>query len=327
LRSISLFMAQEYYILYTWAMNNEIDLNLLIVFDAIWRHRRILRAAVELNTSQPTVSNALRRLRDFTGDALFVRSGSGMEPTPFAEQLAPHWCNGLSSVRRGLAMRSNFDSATDKRTFTLVMTDIAEAVILPHLLNACCESAPGIFFSTVQLSMEKILPALRTGVIDLAIGFIPELRSGVRQQLLFETDYVALARRGHPGVKQSAMSKATFLKERHALAQAEGTGHAIVERTLRKHGLDSRIAVRVPHFLALPMIVGSSDLVATVPRPLGVLMARPQSKFCGIPQASEAGHQTVLARAIRCGASTDVVAKDAESSGRKRQSITGFRSS
>src|SRR5215475_1565327 len=67
-------------ILYISAMNNEIDLNLLIVFDAIWRHRRILRAAAELNSSQPTVSNALRRLRDFTGDALFVRSGIGMEP-------------------------------------------------------------------------------------------------------------------------------------------------------------------------------------------------------------------------------------------------------
>ena len=256
-----------------FVVNNEIDLNLLVVFDAVWRHRRISRAAVELNSSQPTVSNALRRLRDSTGDALFVRSGSGMEPTPFAERLATHWCNGLSSVRRGLAMRSNFDIATDKRTFTIVMSDIAEAVILPHLLNACRESAPGIFFSTMQLPMEQILPALRTGAVDLAVGFIPELRSGVRQQLLFESDYVALARRGHPGVKQSAMSKAIFLRERHALAKVEGTGHAIVERTLRKHGLDSRIAVRVPHFLALPMIVGSSDLVATVPRPLGLLMA------------------------------------------------------
>jgi DNA-binding transcriptional LysR family regulator len=75
-----------------------------------------------------------------------------------------------------------------------------------------------------------------------------------------------------PGVKQSAMSKAIVLRERHALAKVEGTGHAIVERTLRKHGLDSRIAVRVPHFLALPAIVGSSDLVATIPRPLAVLM-------------------------------------------------------
>jgi DNA-binding transcriptional LysR family regulator len=256
-----------------FSMNNKIDLNLLFVFDAVWRHRHISRAAVELNASQPTVSNALRRLRDFTGDALFVRSGSGMEPTPFAEQLATDWCNGLSSVRRGLGRRSGFDIATDKRTFTIVMSDIAEAVILPHLLNACRESAPGIFFSTIQLPMDQTLPALRTGAVDLAVGYIPDLRSGVRQQLLFESDYVALARRGHPGVKQSAMSKAIFLRERHALAKVEGTGHAIVERTLRKHGLDSRIAVRVPHFLALPAIVGSSDLVATVPRPLGVLMA------------------------------------------------------
>ena len=254
-------------------MNNRMDLNLLFVFDAVWRHRRISRAAAELNTSQPTVSNALRRLRDFTGDTLFVRSGSGMEPTPFAERLAADWCNGLSSVRRGLARHSGFDIATDKRTFTIVMSDIAEAVILPHLLNECRASAPGVFFNTTQLPMEEILPALRTGAVDLAVGFIPELRSGVRQQLLFETDYVALTRRSHPGVKQSAMSKATFLRERHAVARAEGTGHAIVERTLRKHGLDSQIAVRVPHFLALPVIVGSSDLVATVPRPLGVLMA------------------------------------------------------
>jgi DNA-binding transcriptional LysR family regulator len=256
-----------------FTMNAQLDLNLLFVFDAIWRHRRISRAAVELNTTQPTVSNALRRLRDFTGDALFVRSGGRMEPTPFAERLAADWCDGLSSVRRGLAMRSTFDIATDKRMFTVVMSDIAEAVILPHLLDACRESAPGVFFNTVQLPMERMLPALRTGAVDLAIGFIPELRSGVKQQLLFETDYVALARRGHPGVKQSMISKANFLKQRHALARAEGTGHAIVERTLRKHGLDSRIAVRVPHFLALPMIVGSSDLVATIPRPLGVLMA------------------------------------------------------
>jgi DNA-binding transcriptional LysR family regulator len=196
-----------------------------------------------------------------------------MEPTPFAERLATHWCDGLSSVRRGLAMRSDFDIATEKRTFTIVMSDIAEAVILPHLLNACRATAPGVFFSTMQLPMEETLPALRTGAVDLAVGYIPELRSGVKQQLLFEADYVALARRGHPGVKLSAMSKAIFLKERHAVARAEGTGHAIVERTLRKHGLDSRIAVRVPHFLALPMIVASSDLVATVPRPLGVLMA------------------------------------------------------
>jgi DNA-binding transcriptional LysR family regulator len=254
-------------------MNGKIDLNLLLVFDAVWRHRRISRAAVDLDTTQPTVSNALRRLRAFTGDALFVRSGSGMEPTPFAERLATDWCDALSAVRRGLAKRSGFDIATDKRKFTIVMSDIAEAVILPHLLNLCRESAPGIFFSTLQLPMDRILPALRAGEVDLAVGFIPELRSGVKQQLLFESDYVALARHGHPGVKEAAMSKAIFMKARHALARSEGTGHAIVERTLRKHGLDSRVAVRVPHFLSLPMIVGSSDLVATVPRPLGVLMA------------------------------------------------------
>jgi DNA-binding transcriptional LysR family regulator len=97
-------------------MNSEIDLNLLLVFDAVWRHRHISRAAIELNTSQPTVSNALRRLRDFTRDALFVRSGSGMEPTPFAEQLAIDWCNGLSSVRRLAGGQASTSPPTSARS-------------------------------------------------------------------------------------------------------------------------------------------------------------------------------------------------------------------
>lgn len=250
-----------------------IDLNLLIVFDAIWRNRQISRAAAELGTTQPTLSNALGRLRKSTDDALFVRGDGAMVPTPFAERLAHEWCAGLAAIRRGLSGKTKFDAGRDRREFSIIMTDIAEAVILPHLVEACRKGAPGISFRTVQVAMDGTLPALRSGEVDLAVGYIPGLRSGVKQQVLFETEYMALARVDHPSLQDGKLSKGAFLRCRHAVAEAQGTGHAIVERALRRHGLAERVGARVPHFLSIPMIVASSDFIATVPRPLGRLMA------------------------------------------------------
>jgi DNA-binding transcriptional LysR family regulator len=255
------------------AMNDIADLNLVAVFEAVWRHRQISRAAAELNSSQPTVSNALRRLRLAMDDRLFVRSGQMMVPTPLAEEIAPHWCNGLMAIRRGGALKSGFNPATDRRRFSILMTDIAEAVIMPHLLAACRVSAPFVSFRTTQLDVEKTLHALRSGDVDLAIGYLPSLRSGVKQQLLFEADYVVISRKNHPIIGRSGrLTRPTFLGCRHALAEATGTGHVIVERVLKRFGLSGSIGTRVPHFLALPMIVAASDLLATVPRPLARLL-------------------------------------------------------
>jgi len=254
-------------------MNDVGDLNLIAVFEAVWRHRQISRAAAELNSSQPTVSNALRRLRVAMDDRLFVRSGQMMVPTPLAQEIAPHWCDALMAIRRGGALKSGFNPATDRRRFSLLMTDIAEAVILPHLLEFCRVSAPIVSFRTTQLDVEKTLLALRSGDVDLAIGYLPSLRSGVKQQLLFESDYVVISRKDHPVIGTGRLTRSTFLKCRHALAEATGTGHIVVERALKRFGLGDRIGTRVPHFLALPMIVAASDLLATVPRPLARLLA------------------------------------------------------
>jgi DNA-binding transcriptional LysR family regulator len=254
-------------------MNDIADLNLVTVFEAVWRHRQISRAAAELNSSQPTVSNALRRLREIMDDRLFVRSGQMMMPTPLAQEIAPHWCDGLMAIRKGTTVKAGFNPATDRRRFSLLMTDIAEAIILPHLLDACRVAAPSVSFRTMQLDVEKTLPALRSGDVDLAIGYLPSLRSGVKQQLLFDADYVVISRKDHPIIRRSGkLTRAAFLACRHALAEATGTGHVAVERTLKRCGLGNSIGTHVPHFLALPMIVAASDLLATVPRPLARLL-------------------------------------------------------
>jgi DNA-binding transcriptional LysR family regulator len=255
------------------AVNRSCDLNLILVFEAVWRHRQISRAAAELKTTQPTLSNALRRLRDVVEDDLFVRAGGSMVPTPFAELLAPHWCQSAAAFHRGLAVKTGFNPRTDRRIFSLVMTDIGEAVILPKLLQVCRREAPGISFRTTQMNSDQILSALRSGSVDVAVGHIPALHSGVKQQHLFETEYVVIAKRNHPAlISTGKLTRQAFLAGRHAIADAAGTGHAQVERALQRNGIADRISVRVAGFLALPTIVASSDLLATVTRALALLM-------------------------------------------------------
>ena len=250
---------------------SSVDLNLLIVFDAVWRHRSVSRAAAALGVPQPTVSNALRRLRELFDDRLFVRATGGIIPTPFAEQAAVHVRQGIAAFDRTLHFKKDFEPASAQRLFTILMTDIAEAIMLPRLLEACRRTAPGVSFRTIQLSADAIVPALRSGDVDLAIGFIPGLRTGVMQQTLFTSDYACLASAQHPVIRKQ-VTRPLFRSARHAVAEAHGTGHGIVEKTLHRLGLGKQIGARVPHFLALPLIVASSDMLATVPRPLGKLM-------------------------------------------------------
>lgn len=250
-----------------------LDLNLLLVFDAVWRLRSVSRAADALGLSQPTVSNSLRRLRDHFNDRLFVRTAQGMLPTPAADDLGRSVNEALARIDASLQRRRAFQPGHEPRAFTLVMTDIGEVVFLPPLLAHCKVAAPGASFRTLQLPTARMRESLESGGVDLAIGFVPDLSTGVYQQRLFTTEYVCMVRQDHPTIG-ARISRKQFLDATHAVAEAEGTGHYVVERELEKAGLRDRIGLRVPHFLALPMIIASSDMVATIPKPLGFAFRR-----------------------------------------------------
>ncbi len=246
---------------------SELDLNLLLVFDAIWRRNSVSRAADDVGLSQPAVSNALRRLRAQFGDQLFVRIGKEMAPTPLAEELGAVIPSALAQIRAGLQRRRDFDPRREAATYTLIMTDIGEIVFLPRLLRRLKEEAPGISLRKVQLSAEDTPRALQTGEVNLAIGFMPDLKSGVYQQQLFTTTYVCIVREDHPSIR-GRVTRAQFLGATHAVAEAVGTGHYVIERQLERLGVARRIGLRVPNFLALPSIIASTDMIATVPEPL-----------------------------------------------------------
>jgi DNA-binding transcriptional LysR family regulator len=240
----------------------DIDLNLLRVFDAVLRDRSVTLASSHLGLTQPAVSNALARLRGLLGDALFLRTAGGMDATPFARELAEPVRQALALLDAALAHGPGFDPPSSTRTFRFYMSDLGQIEFLPPLLERLQRIAPLVRLEAVALEVEGLGDALATGALDLAMGFLPGLGPPVRRKALFRDPYVCLMRADHP-VK--ALTRKRFLEASHALVSYRG-GHRVIEEALERAGLARRIALRVPHFTVLPMVLARTDLILTLPQ-------------------------------------------------------------
>ena len=252
---------------------SDIDLNLLRAFDAVLREGSVTAAARRVGLSQPAMSNALARLRRLFGDPLFVRSPGGMHPTPFAARLGESVRQAMDLIQGSLAQQAGFDPPTSDRTFRLHMSDVGEMVFLPRLLERLGNLAPAIRIEAGQRSQVDLADALASGAIDIAIGFLPPQGGGIAQRRLFFDHYVCMLRRSHPRIGKK-ITLAQFLAASHALVLADGTGHQVVEQALIQRGLKQNIVLRVPHFMALPMVVERTDLLAIVPAGFARALAR-----------------------------------------------------
>ncbi len=252
----------------------DVDLNLLIVFNQLLVDRRVSKVAEALGLSQPAISNSLARLRRLTGDELFLRTPTGMAPTPFAEQLAEPVADALARIHAALNQRGSFDPASAERTFTIGMTDIGEIYFLPKLMNELARSAPGITVSTIRNSAVNLKDEMESGHVDAAIGLLPRLQAGFFQRRLFMQRYVCLFRRGHR-LDKRRITLAEFQAAEHVLVVSEGTGHGKVDELLERAGVHRRVRLSVPHFVAVGHILKDTDMVATVPERLALALAEP----------------------------------------------------
>jgi DNA-binding transcriptional LysR family regulator len=252
---------------------DKLDLNLLRVFAAVHAHGSASAAAEALGVTQPAVSNALRRLRDAVGDELFTRTAQGVAPTPLADRLAASVTPALAMLRDGLEPAARFEPATAKRKFNVLMSDIGEIAFLPGLLRWLQADAPGVRLETTTLSAREARLAMEAGTLDLAVGFLPDLKAGFYQQRIFSQTYVCMVRAGHPHVGASLTLKG-FRESRHAVVNAQGTGHGIVQTMFERAGVEPEVVLKLPHFLAVPIVIAETDLVVTVPQRLGEVFAR-----------------------------------------------------
>jgi len=235
------------------------DLDLLRTFGAVHAARSVSRAAEALGVSQPTVSHALRRLRLRYRDPLFVRTRSGMSPTAAADRLAEAVRHALSIVETAHQQVDRFDPSTSERTFRLHMSDIGETVFVPALIRSLVRDAPGVRLETHQLDVPQILPALESGQIDLALGYIPDL-AGTRHRSLFAERYVVVMRGGHPFAARRPTRK--VLSE---LSYIVIRSHPITARAIDALGMGSQVKLTMPHFMVLPRILASTDLAVLMP--------------------------------------------------------------
>lgn len=243
---------------------------LLQLFDVLYHCRSVTRAAEQLGQSQPTISIWLARLREQLNDPLFVRTPGGMAPTPRADQLIGPCREVLESLRRLTAWEPQFIAATAQRRFRLCVSDASHITLLPSILNHLRSRAPGIRLEAARID-GNTESALESGEADLAIGFVPWLGGGMYQQVLFEQDWVCLSNPQHPRLG-NGMSLERYRAEGHVQISF-GTGQKLLEAGLARAGIERRIMLELPAFLGLGMIIGTTDLLGTLPRHIGQTLA------------------------------------------------------
>ena len=237
----------------------DLDLNLLRVFDAVYRQRSVSRAAEVLGLSQPAVSQALTRLRLLMKDALFSRAAGGVLPTAAADTLAHSVQQAMLLLEQGLHASASFDPAAARRTFRIHMSDIGEAEFLPGLMRRVRAEAPGVRIETHQLDYAEIEDALDSGKIDVAFGYLPGVEK-TEQQRLFMERYVVLARADHPVLtarpSQAVLARLDYVVVRH---------HTETAKVLDRLSLSANVRLSIPHFMVIPAIVVATDLAVVLP--------------------------------------------------------------
>jgi DNA-binding transcriptional LysR family regulator len=241
---------------------NNLDLNLLIVFDALFRERNLTRASARLCLSQPAMSNALARLRTALDDPLFLRTGQGMSPTSRAKRLAEPIQQALDLIQYSLRENTSFDDGTSSRTFVIAVGDYGEAAILPRLMDWLMKAAPHVRIDIRAEHGNQIKEEMKEGRIDFALDYFKVQDSRFTSQHLMNDSLVSLVRQDHPSVGEHVTLN-EYLALPHVILMQK---KAWIDEALKKNGMTRNIAMQVPHFLSMPLIVQKTDLICTLPK-------------------------------------------------------------
>lgn len=241
-----------------------VDLNLLVVLDALLAERHVSRTATRLNMSQPAVSHALGRLRLLFNDPLLVRRGGQLVPSAKAMEIAPVLGQALRQMREVLGP-NGFDPAREKRGFRLAMSDYGSAVVLPGLLRRLRREAPGIELVVTQSSREAMLRLLLDGECDLALGVFPDLPERLQAGQLAIEHFACVADRNSMAGKDR-LDMDGYLASPHVLVAMNDGTNTEIDMALRALGHTRHVVVTLPHWGNAPRLIHGTDFVLTVAR-------------------------------------------------------------
>jgi DNA-binding transcriptional LysR family regulator len=248
-----------------------LDLNLLRVFDAMMLEQSTVRAGERVGLSQPAISSALGRLRQITGDVLFVRDGNRMVPTARALQLKEPVRTALGQLQEAFSKTLGFDPARSEQTFVILGSDYFSTLLMPHLATLVAPVAPSVTLQMLDHPSSQIAAHLSDGKIDIAVGPTSTTPDWISQKRLFDSHIVSVSRKGHPVLRQHGIEPGMrippdiFCGIPQVLMSMDGAKTGTMDGVLSQHGFTRRVAMTVPHFQAVAASVAVSPMLGNLP--------------------------------------------------------------
>lgn len=239
------------------------DLNLFVVFDAIYTQGGVSRAASHLNLSQPAISHALARLRDQIGDPLFVRQGQKLAPTPKAEAMAASVRQALDLLGTAAGERAEFDPATSDKHFAIGMRSLMESSYLLSLFNIFQGTSENLTLSSVSFDRQRMRASLASRDLDAVIDVFQPIQEGVQRLHLSTENTVVVARRGHPVIDET-LDLEKYLSSSHVCVTSRPKGHGPEDVALSRLGKTRTIAARCQQINTAMRLVSMSNHVLTM---------------------------------------------------------------
>jgi DNA-binding transcriptional LysR family regulator len=249
----------------TW---NAFDLNLLVVFDAVEQEKNLTRAGLRLGMSQPAVSHALARLRHLLKDELFVRTPSGMYPTPRAERMIGPVRAALQELQVTLES-DEFDASQASTSFSIAVNNYAARAVVPTLAHRVAQLAPAVVLEVRPIGMLHVLDQLDAGGVQLALCALTEGGDRFKCVGLLDDEYVVILSDNHRMAKQPDMTIEEFAALPHIGITSSGDDTNFIDDALADRGLSRFMPAKVPLHSLVPVLVNS--LIAICPlvmRPL-----------------------------------------------------------
>jgi len=242
---------------------NRLDLNLLHVFDTIYREGSLTRAARALHLTQPAVSHSLSRLRDHFDDPLFTRQGNQMIPTPLARRFLESMRPGLNQIQGAVNQFHAFDPASQRKTYSLGLRDILESTFLPQLMGRLVPY-PELEVVSQRVARRDMETQLAAGKLDFAVDVLLPVSNQTSHQLLRQDRLVVVARSGHP-LTTGKLIMEDYLAAKHILVSSRTEGPGIEDFELSRLGVQRDIRLRCQHYFAACRVAESTDLLVTMP--------------------------------------------------------------
>lgn len=240
-----------------------LDLNLLHVFDTIYREGSLTRAAKALHLTQPAVSHSLSRLREHFDDPLFTRQGNQMVPTPLARRFLESMKPALNQIQGAVNQFHAFDPASQRKTYSLGLRDVLESTFLPTLMQRLAPY-PELEIVSRRIPRREMETQLAAGKLDFAVDVLLPVSNQTSHELLRRDRLVVLAREGHP-LASSSLDMIGYLSARHVLVSSRTEGPGIEDFELSRLGVQRSIRLRCQHYYAACRVVEATDLLLTMP--------------------------------------------------------------